>query len=309
MLDGTCLSAAALAVEQMRTMNLEPGDADTQGDTATHTVSGTEGKDNNDDAEVDDGPTTIEAHEEWTFLLRSHWTKVKGLYIIIRYGPFFLIIVDLLTFASDENPKKCQILSTITACFSIVLVISTECISPSSQHTRAPDLIHPGIFVTRTYALWNKNRIVLIGMLSTLVAIIVASIGTSFTAVITPHHSAFVVTASAMPGCNRSSPSILFSVPCILLFVFQLELVSLTLIRAIQSWRSTRGTLRTVLVKHNIFYYTCGLLLSAVNILVPMILSDSTYYPLSESLQVFILAILATRMHLHLWHIDRHAHR
>ncbi|KAG1720676.1 hypothetical protein EDB19DRAFT_1917810 [Suillus lakei] len=64
MLDGTCLSAAALAVEQMRTMNLEPGDVDTQGDTATHTVSGTEGKDDNDDAEVDDGPTNIEAHVE-----------------------------------------------------------------------------------------------------------------------------------------------------------------------------------------------------------------------------------------------------
>jgi hypothetical protein len=48
----------------MRTMNLEPGDVDTQGDTATHTVSGTEGKDDNDDAEVDDGPTNIEAHVE-----------------------------------------------------------------------------------------------------------------------------------------------------------------------------------------------------------------------------------------------------
>ncbi|KAG2361981.1 hypothetical protein BDR07DRAFT_1087974 [Suillus spraguei] len=27
-------------------------------------------------------------HEEWTFLLRSHWGKVKCLYIVTRYLPF-----------------------------------------------------------------------------------------------------------------------------------------------------------------------------------------------------------------------------
>ncbi|KAG1785453.1 uncharacterized protein HD556DRAFT_1314234 [Suillus plorans] len=35
------------------------------------------------------------------------------------------------------------------------------------------------------------------------------------------------------------------------------------------SWRSTKGPLQAILVKHNIFYYVCGLFLSAVNILVP----------------------------------------
>ncbi|KAG1810981.1 uncharacterized protein BJ212DRAFT_1377335, partial [Suillus subaureus] len=32
----------------------------------------------------------------------------------------------------------------------------------------------------------------------------------------------------------------------------------LTLIRAIQSWRINPSRLYVVLVKHNIFYYTCG---------------------------------------------------
>jgi hypothetical protein len=36
-------------------------------------------------------------------------------------------------------------------------------------------------------------------------------------------------------------------------------LLCLTLIRAIQSWRSANSHLYTVLVKHNIFYYVCGL--------------------------------------------------
>ncbi|KAG1809139.1 uncharacterized protein BJ212DRAFT_618852 [Suillus subaureus] len=34
-------------------------------------------------------------HEEWTFLLRSHWTKVKALYIIARYVPFVITTMNL----------------------------------------------------------------------------------------------------------------------------------------------------------------------------------------------------------------------
>ncbi|KAG1735374.1 hypothetical protein EDD22DRAFT_924963 [Suillus occidentalis] len=112
-------------------------------------------------------------------------------------------------------------------------------------------------------------------------------------------HSTLVVTSSAIPGIPgitggyRTSSSVELYLPFVLLFVFQLGLVSLTLIRAIQDWRSTRYPLHAALVKHNISYYACGLFFSALNVLVPVIFPD-----------VFILAILATRMHLHLWHID-----
>ncbi|KAG1809114.1 uncharacterized protein BJ212DRAFT_616688 [Suillus subaureus] len=80
--------------------------------------------------------------------------------------------------------------------------------------------------------------------------------------------------------------------PFLLLFVFSLGLVFLTLIRVIQSWRTAKGSLQAALAKHNIFYYTRSLFLSTVNVFMP----------------VFVLAILATRMHLHLWHSDCHVH-
>ncbi|KAG1882348.1 hypothetical protein F4604DRAFT_1879473 [Suillus subluteus] len=58
MLDGTCLSAAALA----------PGDVDSantiNGTEANNNNNGTEANNNNNDTEVDDGPTNIEAHVE-----------------------------------------------------------------------------------------------------------------------------------------------------------------------------------------------------------------------------------------------------
>ncbi|KAG1850049.1 hypothetical protein C8R48DRAFT_676848 [Suillus tomentosus] len=213
-------------------------------------------------------------HEEWTFLLRSRLTKVKVLYIITRYVPFFIVAADLyMNFSGNEDRDQCLILSNIYAC----------------------------LFVLRTCALWNNNRIILIAILSTIVAI-----GIWLTTVATTSH----VTNSVIPdltGCHRSSGSFSFIMQFIVLLVFQLVLISLTLVRVVQSWRSAQGPLYAILLKHNIFYYACGLLLSAINILVPKLLDYSVSYFVPEGLEVLMLAILATRMHLHLWHMNRHA--
>ncbi|KAG2032038.1 hypothetical protein BDR03DRAFT_65562 [Suillus americanus] len=254
---------------------------------------------------------TCSLHDEWKFLCRSRWTKVKALYIITRCILFFLIIMYLcLNFTPNENPNKCRILINIYSSFSQISLICSEC-----------------FFVLRTYALWNNSRIVLIGMLSTAFAMVVTSVGIRFTGISTSYglcshldlpsllfaniHSTFTVTTKAIPGipsCSWSSSGVLYFMSFIFLFVFQLGLVSLTLIRVVQSWRSAQGHLHTVLVKHNMFYYACGLILSAVNVLVPVLFPDSAYYTALENFQVCILAILATRMHLHLWHLDQHMH-
>ncbi|KAG1884101.1 hypothetical protein F4604DRAFT_1980072 [Suillus subluteus] len=225
-------------------------------------------------------------HEELTFLLRSRLTMVKGLYIVTRYVPFLLLITDLyLYFTPIETPNKCQTVITIYSFF----------------------------FVLRTYALWNNNRTVLIAMLSAFFivvdvvqAVAVASVVVDFATVDASH-----VTISAIPGihgCYRSSSFVRVSIMFILLLAFQLGLISLTIIRAVQSWRVVNGPLYDILVKHNIFYYTCALLLTAVNVLTQMLFSQTAYRFVCEVLQFFILAILATRMHLFLWQIDRQMH-
>ncbi|KAG1730589.1 hypothetical protein EDB19DRAFT_1375020 [Suillus lakei] len=229
-------------------------------------------------------------HEEWTFLLRSRWTKVKCLYIIARNVPFVLLTTDLYVyFAPNENPDKCLMLINSYSFFSLISVSCSEC-----------------IFVLRTCALWNNDRFVLAALLSASLAFSVASIAIALTTI-----TASYVTTSAIPGitgCYRTSSSVQLFMPFLLLFVFELGLVSLTLIRAIQSWRTVNGPLYTILVKHNIFYYACGLFLAAVNALMCMLFSQYAYHSVFEDLQFFILAILATRMHLHLWRIDQHMH-
>ncbi|KAG0703282.1 hypothetical protein DFH29DRAFT_998577 [Suillus ampliporus] len=223
-------------------------------------------------------------HEEWTFLLGSRWTKVKGLYIITRFMPFLVLATNLyLNFSPTENPNKCQTLINMDLSFGIISVTCSEV-----------------FFVLRTYALWNNNRFVLAAMLTGFFGVLVGSIGSSFTANATAPYA--ISSIQNITGCSSSAN--LF-IPFILLFGLELGLFSLTLIRAIQSWRTANGPMYAILVKHNIFYYACGLFFSAVNVLTSLLL-EYQYRSMFQDLQVIILAILALRMHLQLQKIDEH---
>ncbi|KAG2089465.1 uncharacterized protein F5147DRAFT_658414 [Suillus discolor] len=165
------------------------------------------------------------------------------------------VALDQMNLTPTENTNKCRILINIYSCF----------------------------FALRTYALWDNNRIVLLGLLSTAFVMVVTSVGIRFTIIATSN-----ITTSTIPGiqgCSWSPSGVLYLMLFIFLFVFQLGLVSLTLIRVIQSWRSSKGHLYAALVKHNIFYYTCGLLFSAINVIMPVLFPNSAYYIVLEDLQ------------------------
>ncbi|KAG2122394.1 hypothetical protein BD769DRAFT_1777197 [Suillus cothurnatus] len=229
-------------------------------------------------------------HEEWTFLLRSHWSRVKCLYIVTRYLPSILFTANLyLDFTSNDNTNTCRVLGNMGSGVGVASVIFSEC-----------------LFILRTYVVWTKNRMLLAATLSTFFTFIVASLIIDFTASVLTEYA-----TSAIPGitgCYNSSTSFQLSIQYILLSVFQLGLMMLTLVRATQSWRMNSSRLYVVLVKHNVFYYTCGFLFSLVNAFTSLLLQYA-YRTLLYDFQVMILAILATRMHLHLWQMNQHAYR
>ncbi|KAG2127017.1 hypothetical protein BD769DRAFT_1460724 [Suillus cothurnatus] len=222
--------------------------------------------------------------EEWTFLLQSRWTKVKGLYIATRFFLFLLLIGHLyVNFIPNGNPDKCKILVNVCSVFNQLSASCSEC-----------------FFMLRTYALWKHNRFVHVAILVFFPVAIIACIGTSLASTI----SASYITSSAIPGITGCYNSDNLFVPFLLFFIFELGLMSLTLVHAIQSWRMGSGRLHAVLVKNNIFYYACGLLLSAVNVLASQYLHYQ-YHAIFQDFQFIVLAILALRMHLHLWQIDQ----
>ncbi|KAG1873962.1 hypothetical protein F4604DRAFT_763702 [Suillus subluteus] len=142
--------------------------------------------------------------EEWKFLHWSRRNKMKGLYITARYVPFCLVTTDLyLNFVPNENPDKCRKLINIYSCFTLISIISAEC-----------------ILMLRTYGLWNNNNSVLAAMVTASVAIIIASISIAFTTISTSY-----ILTSAIPGiagCYRSSRGVQFFMPYLVLFVFEL---------------------------------------------------------------------------------------
>ncbi|KIK41341.1 hypothetical protein CY34DRAFT_213553 [Suillus luteus UH-Slu-Lm8-n1] len=195
--------------------------------------------------------------QELMFLLQSRWTKVKVLYIVTRYMPFLLFVGHLyLNFIPNENPNKCLTLSNICRCFKLILVICSEC-----------------FFILRTYVLWNRSKVVLGAMLSAFFAVVVA-----FGSILFSAKTIALYETSPIPGitgCYQSSGSVELFLPFVLLFALEFGLLSLTLTRVVHSWRSTNNCLFVVLVKHNIFYYACGLLFSAANILISLLLHDA----------------------------------
>ncbi|KAJ8587655.1 hypothetical protein M405DRAFT_821254 [Rhizopogon salebrosus TDB-379] len=166
------------------------------------------------------------------------------------------------------------------------------------------------ILILRTYALWNRSEIVLAVILTAFFAVLVTLLIVTFSTSATATFNTSV--NPAITGYYQYSVSIDRSVPFLLLIVLELGVVVLTLIRAIVYWRINRNPLYIVLLKHNIFYYACGLFFSAINALTSLFLHTQYAYQGmfqdTRSFQIVILAILATHMHLHLWHADRQLH-
>ncbi|KAG1857929.1 hypothetical protein C8R48DRAFT_271093 [Suillus tomentosus] len=223
--------------------------------------------------------------EEGIFLLYSRWNRVKMLYVVTRYVPFLLFSAHLyLNLVPNETSNMCQFINNICSTFSLISSVCSEC-----------------FFILRTYALWNNDKVVLAAMLSTFAAVIVGSMAALFTATATAPFE-----TSAIPGitgCYQSSGSARLFVPFLLLFGLELMLISLTLTCAIRNWRTNNSSLYVVILKHNVLYYACGLFFSTVNVLTSLLL-DYAYSGMFQDFQFIIHAILATRMHLHLWHAD-----
>ncbi|KAG2068168.1 hypothetical protein BDR04DRAFT_786157 [Suillus decipiens] len=227
-------------------------------------------------------------HEEWTFLLRSDRSRVKCLYIVTRYLPFILLATNIYQyFSPNVTPDEFQRLDYIITGLGVISVICSEY-----------------FFILRTYVLWNNNKILLAAMLSAFFLGIHRGIYRRCLG----HRCSLIIT-SAIPGITgsyRSSSGVMLFVPYLLLSVFELGLMILTLIPAIQSWRINSGPLHIVFMTHNIFYYTCGFLFSVANVFISLLLHYA-YTATLHAFQFIILAILATRMHLHLWQTSRYA--
>ncbi|KAG1803275.1 hypothetical protein EV424DRAFT_1351558 [Suillus variegatus] len=234
-------------------------------------------------------------YTKWTFLLQSHWSKMKGLYIVTRYLPFILLIINLyMSFTPNENLVKCGMLVNITS----------------------------GFFIIRTYVFWNKNKILLAAIL---VTYLVSSKSTHHTQASGKSISQLCLVGSVsiiidttvsaayatipipgVTGCYQSSTSDQIFIPFVIFSVFGLGNQEHICVQTpADSWRRNQSHLYVVLMNHNILYYACVLLFSVMNIFTALLLQDS-YQTVLDGIQFLALATVATRMHIHLWQTNQH---
>ncbi|OAX31240.1 hypothetical protein K503DRAFT_105213 [Rhizopogon vinicolor AM-OR11-026] len=107
-------------------------------------------------------------------------------------------------------------------------------------------------------------------------------------------------------SCYDVAESRIIVIAYVLLVVGEFEILIFTIYRSIKHYQSlgSDNPLLKILIRHNIFYFACGLVFSLSVILTLAFLPD-VYGDMVSNLQVMIHALLVTRMHLELWKSDR----
>lgn len=222
--------------------------------------------------------------DELDYLMGSRMTLAKGLFLGCRYTPFVLCALHA---QMEFSPRieDCPGLAESNILFLGILLLCAEC-----------------IFVLRTYALWNCDRRVRIALL------ILYSAFFCGTAVLVLACGLQSKVTDFTAGCfsSTSIPVNFILAPYILLLLLEIEIVGLTFYRMIRYYRATHCRLLTLMAQYSVAYILAGLLFTLANI-VAICFVPGDYGPVLEASQIVAQGLLATRMQLDLWKLNRHS--
>ncbi|KAG2075353.1 hypothetical protein BDR04DRAFT_36689 [Suillus decipiens] len=173
--------------------------------------------------------------------------KANILYLMARYLPAFLLCIYLyMNHLKSETFVTCKLLHSIWYCAASFCVACAE-----------------GIFILRTYALWGSKRSILGLIFSTILCLAI------FDVIITMKISSGLELRLSVRdgGCYSLSYDKMAALSWILLVVFELEIITLTMIRVYWAYRERRCLLLDILIHHNIFYFATGLTLTVINMI------------------------------------------
>jgi hypothetical protein len=225
----------------------------------------------------------ITLDEELPFITRSTWRVVKYLYLVCRYVPFFYLAVVLSrSLESHPSLNMCQTLYSLNSYLGIVIIVSAE-----------------SIFFVRTYAIWDRSKRILWAFIFSVMFLLTPIVG-----ILVKYNSSTTVInriAPGIPGCSKTGEISTVLYVYVLMVIAELEILCLTLYRAIANYRRERGAnVLRVLVQHNVFYFMCGVG-SSVALIVSIAMFPASYSDLVSSIQITVHAALVTRMHRALW--------
>lgn len=225
----------------------------------------------------------ITLDEELPFIARSTWRVVKYIYLVCRYVPFlYLAVVSSRSLESHPSLNMCQTLYSLNSYLGMLIIVSAE-----------------SIFFVRTYIIWDRSKRLLWAFIISIMFLLTPIVG-----ILVKYNSSIIVTDRIGPetlGCSKTGETSAVLYVYVLMVIAELEILCLTLYRAIAKYRRERGAnVLRVLIQHNIFYFACGVV-SSVVLIVAIAIFPASYSDLASSMQITVHAALVTRMHRSLW--------
>jgi len=227
--------------------------------------------------------------DEVTFIWsRKDWNFGKVLFVPTRYIPFIIIPSTLFSsFVANPDVHTCNTL------FYVFIVLDTVAITLSEV-----------IFSFRAYAMWNRNRTVLVILCCTAIASLLALTFILFSFL--PSVTFGEPPLPIISGCYKTGASSVLFASFVVIMVAEAVTTALTLYRAYWHFRHAPNTLQHM-TREGVFYFVSMFSMSVANVLVIFLLPIQ-YSELLDTHQTVLHTILATRMHLHLRKVDQYTY-
>ncbi|KIJ07001.1 hypothetical protein PAXINDRAFT_19798 [Paxillus involutus ATCC 200175] len=214
------------------------------------------------------------------------WSVGKVLFVPTRYIPFIIIPITLFSnFTVNSDVHTCKVaLYSLVALDAVAITLSEV------------------IFSFRVYAMWNRDRAVLVISCCTAIVSLVALIFIfqSFLPSVTFGEPPL----SIISGCYKTGANSVIFASFVVIMGAEAVTTALTLYRAFRHFRHTPNALIRNMTRDGVFYCLSMFIMSVANVLVIFLLPIQ-YSELLSTYQSVMHTILATRMQLQLRKVDR----
>ncbi|KAF8840239.1 hypothetical protein BDN67DRAFT_661133 [Paxillus ammoniavirescens] len=227
--------------------------------------------------------------DEVTFIWsRRGWSAGKALFAPTRYIPFILIPLTLFNaFSTDMNVDTCEALLYCVVVLEIVAITLSEV-----------------TFGLRAYAMWNRDRAVLV--IYCCVAVHIAALVFILQSFL-PSFTFGEPRLGINFGCYKTGGSSVHFATFVVIMLVEAVTTALTLYRAFWHFRHTSNALIQNMVRDGVVYCMTMFSTSAANVLL-IFLVPLPYADMISVYQAVMHTILATRMQLHLRKVDQHTY-
>ncbi|KZV88432.1 hypothetical protein EXIGLDRAFT_722674 [Exidia glandulosa HHB12029] len=224
----------------------------------------------------------VTAQCEYDLIWKASFGIGKALFIMARYLIWPQIILILWADASRLSETQCRHVFSFTVWWTFLVTINA-C----------------AILIMRTWALWDAQRRVIVGLCGTLAATIVP-----VTYLLTLYAGSSILTpmslfSPTLTGCALETSGHINWIGYVLLSSFDLLILSMTVVKGFRDVRIGASSILSVLYRDGIIYFTCSFLLSVTNLTLiiagPAAIGDEI-----RMLQGFFFSILSCRVILHL---------